>query len=430
MDSSWLIGAGAIAGLGLYLKSISDSKPDSPSDDGESNTELADSDKPSWSKLYQKNPDFYQGYKQWWKTFNTSCGWTDDEQYCPDSILSENGCSTACVASLVPHRNVKRGKGDWTFTPTAECNLKWGGFCAGMEIVNPTNCEPLRFRLAPHQPQAPQFVSDENFQMTIQGQVMGLLEVDYDGINSFSYGYTHPDEYHGYELPTGATLIPGLDDRPDGAGPRIKWRSVKLMGGDNNITLFDYSYDGETDSWNLDGQPGMSNSFYFSKVCPYSSCDSGRGETEQMEAYVNMAGLDNSDGHYNGVYNLKIVGDITRCEDMGDTGCKDSPLSKCEIYREVSLDVSNYVVVYSKEVCGDCKDGILLPLNAEIEEYEIMKKYQYLEMDGTMSQRSAWLDAPDSSKCMTNGGISCTSDTQAQTKNAETFFPRNGFMQW
>ena len=37
MDSSWLIGAGAIAGLGLYLKSISDSKPDSPSDDGESN---------------------------------------------------------------------------------------------------------------------------------------------------------------------------------------------------------------------------------------------------------------------------------------------------------------------------------------------------------------------------------------------------------
>jgi hypothetical protein len=143
-----------------------------------------------------------------------------------------------------------------------------------------------------------------------------------------------------------------------------------------------------------------------------------------------MSALDNSDGFYNGIYNLKIVGDITRCEDMGEEGCKDSPLSKCEIYREVSLDVSNYVVVYSKEVCGDCKDGILLPLNAEIEEYEIMKKYQYLEMDGTMSQRSAWLDAPDSSKCKTSGGISCTSDTQSQTNNAETIFPRNGFMQW
>ena len=45
MTKTWLIGAGVIAGLGLYLNSLSDS----PSDEGESNTELENSDKVDWS---------------------------------------------------------------------------------------------------------------------------------------------------------------------------------------------------------------------------------------------------------------------------------------------------------------------------------------------------------------------------------------------
>jgi len=422
MSKTWLIGAGVIAGLGLYLNSLSDS----PSDEGESNTELENSDKPSWSKLYQKNPDFYTGYKGWWKTFTTSCGWTDDEQYCPDSIIAENGCSTACVGSLVPYRNIKRGAGDWT----SECsNADLGsGFCVGMEIVNPTNCQPLRFRLAPTYTdsstrQAPQFVSNDNFWMSVQGQVFGLYDIDYEGFDSFFYGWTHPSEYEGYEFLGW--------DRPDGAGPRIQWRSVQLMGGDNNLTLFSYEYDGETDSWDLSGQPGMNNHINFRKVCPDKKCSLGRGEAEQMEAFVNMGSLDNSDGFYNGVYNLKIVGDITRCKEWGDTGCKDDALAACELHKEVTLEVPNYVVIYSEEVCGDCKDGILLPLNADIEEYEIMKKYNYLEVDaGKMSQRSAYNEAPNDSKCKSSGGINCSSDTASQTNNAETIFPRNGFMQW
>ena len=64
-------------------------------------------------------------------------------------------------------------------------------------------------------------------------------------------------------------------------------------------------------------------------------------------------------------------------------------------------------------------------------EYEIMKKYNYLEVDaGKMSQRSAYNEAPNDSKCKSSGGINCSSDTASQTKNAETIFPRNGFMQW
>ena len=38
--------------------------------------------------------------------------------------------------------------------------------------------------------------------------------------------YTHPSEYEGYEV----TIAYGFGwDRPDGAGPRIQWRSVQLM---------------------------------------------------------------------------------------------------------------------------------------------------------------------------------------------------------
>ena len=66
MDTSWLIGAGTIVGLGLYLKSISDSKSTSPRPVGltEVNTELADSDKPSFSQMDSTNPEYYHIYQR------------------------------------------------------------------------------------------------------------------------------------------------------------------------------------------------------------------------------------------------------------------------------------------------------------------------------------------------------------------------------
>ena len=55
-----------------------------------------------------------------------------------------------------------------------------------------------------------------------------------------------------------------------------------------NVTPDSFS-DGETDSWDLGGQPGMSNMLKKKQVCPYKKCSLGLGETEQVEAFVNMS---------------------------------------------------------------------------------------------------------------------------------------------
>ena len=91
MDTSWLIAAGTLIGLGAYAYSVV--KPDSPDESGESDTELQNSAKPSFSALSRTNPERYVGWKEWTNTFPTNCGWTDDEQYCPSSIVANANCN-------------------------------------------------------------------------------------------------------------------------------------------------------------------------------------------------------------------------------------------------------------------------------------------------------------------------------------------------
>ncbi len=48
-----------------------------------------------------------------------------------------------------------------------------------------------------------------------------------------------------------------------------------------------------------------------------------------------------------------------------------------------------------------------------------------------LSNINAWSSAPDANKCGNSSPrIICSNDTTSQTNNAETIFPRNGFMQW
>ena len=65
----------------------------------------------------------------------------------------------------------------------------------------------------------------------------------------------------------------------------------------------------------------------------------------------------------------------------------------------------------------------------------MIKLFPLQEEDINYQTTSAWSEAPSANKCgSASPQIICTSDTASerasQTNNAETIFPRNGFMQW
>ena len=420
MDSSWLLGAGTIIGLGLYLNSISDSKSTSARGLTEVNTELADSDKPSFSPLNSTNPEYYQNSKDWVNTFDTSCGWTDDEQYCPDSIVEAANCSTECTRPYYQtSMNLREAQGwsEWTSPQAGDCGSV-DFLCSTALIADPAgSCPPIRARAKLQG--GP--IHTNNFTFEIEWQLFSFLE----GIST------------------------------ECGGPFYGWNGAGWTGNTNSVTI---------DEVALIGPAGVELSIKRTDLTLGSSYDSthltrsGARSNRAIGAYYEICGvgdltqsvtyqkyvtyLNFSDktviDDYVGAYALEVQLNIGRDSDpiLGEEGGV-LDVTQCDFNKTINITIPNFVFIGPPQ--AQCCDPLLLE-----NRYEDPKNPSYprdkfyydklVTANGggyKISNTNAWTTTPAANRCgNAPPQISCTSDTSSKNKNAETIFPRNGFMQW
>lgn len=411
MDTSWLLGAGTIIGLGLYLNSISDSKSTSARGLTEVNTELADSDKPSFSQMNSTNPEYYQGSKDWVNTFNTSCGWTDDEQYCPDSIVEAANCSTECTRPYYQtSMNLREAQGwsEWSSPSAGDCgDLRF--VCTTALIADPAgSCPPIRARAKLQG--GP--IHTNNFTFEIEWQLFSFLE----GVTTDcwpSYGWMAA----GW---TGNTGVVTIDE-------------VALLGpAELSITK------NATSDLKTSGSRGNRNT---EPRRYYKTCQGN--EISLTSTYQNYrTDIDFSNEYaiddYVGAYDLSVQLNIGRNDDvfLGD----EVTLGDCDFNKTINITIPNFVFIGPPQ--SQCCDPLLLEDRYEDPDRPDFphEKFYYDKVVPAsggykLSNINAWSEAPAANKCGSSAPqIICTSDTASerasQTNNAETIFPRNGFMQW
>ena len=419
MDSSWLIGAGTIIGLGLYLNSISDSKSTSGRGLPEVNTELADSDKPSFSQMDSTNPEYYHISKDWVKTFDTSCGWTDDEQYCPQAIVEAANCPTKCTRPYYQTSmdlRKQQGWSAWSSPQAGDCgSVKFA--CSTSLIADPKgSCPPIRARAKLQG--GP--IHTNNFTFDIEWQLYSFLE--------------------------GISL--------DCGGPFYGWNGAGWSGNTWTVTIDEVALIGPAElsikKTNVDGVSGGSSSALNTSgtrsnrsiAAKYEIC--GVGDLTQSATYQRYrTDIDFSDEYviddYVGAYELNVQLNIGRDSDpiLGEEGgALDT--TTCDFNKTINITVPNFVFIGPPQ--SQCCDPLLLEDRYEDPDRPDFphEKFYYDQLvvnsNGggyKLSNINAWSSAPDANKCGNSSPrIICSSDTTSQTNNAETIFPRNGFMQW
>ena len=459
MDASWLIAAGTLIGLGAYAYSVVN--PDSPDESGESGTELQNSDKPSFSSISKTNPERYFGWKEWINTFGTSCGWTDDEQYCPSSIVADAGCPADCTRVFYQLNEAMKAQ---VFNPNKRQWSSWSEECPNYEIqgmegfciwpypnesIQISGCDPIRVKA-----KYPETITDGNFDVEIALQLIGLKDV---------FTSCDPD----------SPIYMWTSEESIGRSRAIKIDKVELKGGDTGGRLLarvmmDNSAADEDSEYIVDNVSSWSprqEIIYGSEDLDFR-CWVGLIDDAGGDGFKNKSGtydksytqqkftvnVDNSDGYYNGTYDLEIQINMGREVDGELFGVVSLPewAEGCEFDETVTFTIPNYVMVYSPELCEGCTDGKVVmdymcgsdDINSDgslpdSPDCNSRAKYNYTELQGgaggNLTSVSAYSEAPNSAKCMNHGGLSCSSDSASESisqKNAETLFPRNGFMVW
>lgn len=453
MDSSWIIAVGILGGVGAWAYS---QKSDSPDESGESTTELQNSDKPAFSSLQRTNPERYSGWKKWVNTFDTTCGWTPEEEYCPNAIINNSGCSVDCTRPFYQMSEEQRkiavlGAGGWSpwTEDVSNCQQFTGvaNLCLWpfpMETIDPSGCDPIRIRAKFPDP----VLTTGKFTVDIQMQVLGLLD---------TWKRCDPN------LP----VYLFTSEQSIGRNNMITIDNVFLSGRDNK-TLAEYQIDNTVEptnllidnisNWSSRGETILGQ-YNFSDECYCGVYDGGTDAhcdlDKEYDNSVTTQSFDvdvgnlNDDNFYSGWYDLTIQINVGREIDgsVYIPGYGESVqilpewAEGCEFETTVTLTVPNFVFVYSKESCDSCTGEVLIDNFCQCfchscwgwcnddKDCDIRAKYNYMALSsGTLERRNAYTDAPTSSKCST-GGIICTDESKDEY-NAESIFPRNGFMIW
>ena len=444
MDASWLIATGTLIGLGAYAYSVT--KPDSPDESGESTTELQNSDRPSFSSLSRTNPERYIGWKDCVNAFGTSCGWTPDEEYCPSSVVADADCNSIvghdgenCTRVFYQLNDTMKAqvfnpnKRRWSSWSEDNSGCKWD-FSFGEslcvinenEIINVRGCDPIRVRA-----KYPETITDGNFDVELALQLLGLVDV---------FTSCHPN----------APIYMWTSEESMGLPRAIKIDAVSLRGGRSGTrTLAEFKVDNSVDPpqdtfLNVNNWSTRQEITYGTEDYEFE-CWTGFDGWEDKSGTYDLTytrqrftvNVDNSDGYYNGTYDLEVQINIGRENDSW----LPEWTKGCEFNETVTVTIPNYVVVYSPELCEGCKDGKVLMdymCGKDVQDCNIRAKYNYTELKGGvggyLTAVSAYSEAPNSAKCMNHGGLTCTSESASEsistTRNAETLFPRNGYMIW
>jgi len=419
MDSSWLLGAGTIIGLGIYLKSISDSQSTSARAVGltEVNTELADSDKPSFSQISSTNPEYYQGSKDWVNTFDTSCGWTDDEQYCPDGILEAANCPTECTRPYYQtSMDLRKAQGwsEWTSPQAGDCGPP-KFMCSTALIVNPKgSCPSIRARAklkgGP--------IHTDNFSFDIEWQLYSFLrDCDYSLVNQYGWnGAGWSDNTYSVTIDEVALIGPAEISIID-SGNSIAFNRLRHNGVRSNRAI--------NRSYNLCDDTDLTQS---------ATKQTYTTDIDFSNEYV----IDDYVGAYELSVQLNIGRDVDLVESFDGTILD---VNQCNFNDTINITIPNFVFIGPPT--AQCCNPLILEDRYEDPERPNFPhdKFYYDKVVPAsgggykLETTNAWTAAPPANKCgSASPQIICTSDTASerasQTNNAETIFPRNGFMQW
>ena len=446
MDSSWIVAVGILGGVAAWAYS---QKSDSPDESGESTTELQNSDKPSFSSLERTNPARYQGWKEWINTFDTTCGWTPEEEYCPNGIVNASDCNSIagwegenCTRVFYQltedQKNIAFGShrtySNWT-EEAENCGDLEGlsNFCVWpfpMETVNPPGCDPIRGRA-----KYPDFMQSSSFDVNVDMQILGLVDNFTSCDPDWPIYAWCSEEYIDREY---AIKIDRIELKGGITGGRVLARvqvdnsTVPPTYVVENVSNWSPRQQVSSGTWDVDFEcfDGVSDGDAWedkSGTYPYTYTR----QTFTVDA-------DNSDGYYNGVYDLEVQLNIGREIDSALPEWAEG----CEFDVTVNLTIPNYVLMYSPELCENCEGGKIVMDNFcgcygafcsdDDKDCDIRAKYYYTQLSsGELERISAWGEAPNSARCggTRGGGINCTDESQDEY-NAECIFPRNGFMIW
>ena len=90
VDATWIVAGAGVLGVSAWLYSKTTSPVSGDDDTGDSS--LSDS-KPRWGSRSRTNWERLAPSAM----FSTSCGWSPEEEYCPEAIVAEKSCSTECL---------------------------------------------------------------------------------------------------------------------------------------------------------------------------------------------------------------------------------------------------------------------------------------------------------------------------------------------
>jgi len=111
VDATWIVAGAGVLGVSAWLYSKTTSPVSGDDDTGDSS--LSDS-APRWGSRERTNWERLAPSAM----FSTSCGWSPEEELCPDSVVADKNCSTECLrpylqTSMNLMQNRRNSPSDW-----------------------------------------------------------------------------------------------------------------------------------------------------------------------------------------------------------------------------------------------------------------------------------------------------------------------------
>ena len=375
MDNTWLIAGAGVLGTAAWLYSKTTS-PENSGDDDTGNSSLSDN-KPRWGSRARVGLEYITGSNN---LYTTSCGWSPEEEYCPDSVL--NACSVNCLEPYLATTFSWFGANNSQNTFHA-----WqGGGNALTDEDIACYCSPIRpmkggaaIRVRPQKLSKP--IQDKRFYFTIE--VQGMIRQQSSGRCQRSGG----GSYNWDAVPSG--IRSGLAFTSIEISPRTGYKaSLEWMGDEK-----EYNYNGLY----LDNTWNSGNTTYFRFGVASDAFELlGSGWAEL---------------------------DLTLMMDRDHGGKGESWLETCEFTETITYTVPDFVFIDNSDCESGCPQWKIDDWNiAKVSAGRVVK--HYLPSDAPSRITDTWNDAEKAAKYDNYTGT--TAQTDPTVLNAETIFPRNG----
>lgn len=386
VDATWIVAGAGVLGVSAWLYSKTTSPESGDDDTGDSS--LSDSG-PRWGSRSRTNWQWLAPSAM----FSTSCGWSPEEELCPEAIVAEANCSAECLRPYLQTgmdltQNRQSQTTEW-FGGTAGQTPDLGGwdprkaFCfQGQPLAQPLNGQALRVRAV-----YPATLARSDTEFFLEVQI--------------------------FQCVSGCGVSALYSEIGYGWGALPSWAESSLVWGD--ITLRDASAYSVSTAF----VPTGANSGYYSdsglEVTLVGSRTTRGDSVTRYRVKVDSTGLGSGAVQLSAsaVFN-RLVSNLT-ASDIDDA---------CEFNSTIDISVSDFFFVDAREACASgCPRWVA-------DRYSLTRCSATGCATETVSApswvRSLWTDPAAAAEYPTYQGATAEAGTTVQ--NAETRFPRNGFM--